>query len=141
MRALLRLACSALALLSTLVVAPSAMATTITLVPGPHEIWALAKNDSETFALYNYVPTTFPVSGSLTVSDGPSTSTTHFDLSDAGFFFTFDHHRSSAYIGEAVSYARIYFMPTANVDYLISGAYAARDEDGRQLSLFQRSTT
>ena len=30
----------------------------------------------------------------------------------------------------------IYFTPTANVDYLISGAYAAQDDDGRQFGLY-----
>src|SRR5262245_29418826 len=111
-------------------VASSAMAT-ITLVNGPNTyVTSYAQKNANGLDQQGVYLTTVPDSGTVTSVNSPSTSTTNYDLSNSEFLFTFDHHRGSEDSARAESFVSIYFTPSSDVNYVISGAYAAADSDG-----------
>jgi PEP-CTERM motif len=125
-------------LLGSLVVAPSAISATITLLSDDDTlVRGLSWNGLSVLGSQeDYFPTALPDSGTVTSTDSPSTSTTNFDLSDAGFLFTFDHHRGSEAFAQGATYISLLFIPSTDVDYAISGGYSVADDEGRHVNVF-----
>jgi hypothetical protein len=119
------------------VFAPSAFAVTITLKAGQSS-YVAGLADDMAGGSYHYpfhAPTGLPDAGLVSASYGASNSTTGFNLSDAGFTFSFDHVRDSLYLAQGVTSAVIQFTPSADVDYILSGAYVSDNTGVQQQGL------
>ena len=74
-----------------------------------------------------------PFAGSDTVQDGAATATSTYDLSNNSLTITFDHTRQADPLNSyALSGGRVLFSVDADVDYVLSGSYAATDPEGRE---------
>ena len=121
-----RLSTIALLVLAVLVTAPAAFAAIITLNDaGTSSIEAIADDaigsDSQQVAF----PISLPAAGGLTATDGTSSSTTTYNLSNDGFNFTSDGVRDATLDSLAMSTGAIYFSSSTNVNYVLSGTYVS----------------
>jgi len=74
----------------------------------------------------------FEVSSSV---DGLASSRSTYELTNAGFYASFDHSRTSATFSNAYTDVGIFFRVDQNVDYVVSGSYSVADADGRRVTL------
>lgn len=80
-------------------------------------------------------PAVLPYAHTSTVNLGLASSETEYDLSLAGFEFSFDHARE-ADGGWGLLDADIYFSVDTDVFFTASGTYTAVDPEGRRISLY-----
>jgi hypothetical protein len=113
----------------------TAQAVTISLNPNPgiNLSWVRTYVD-EAVAAMEYPPTT-PYITSATVTNGASSNTTNYDLSDSGFNIVFDHARGGNLPNNAVSYANIFFSVDEDTLYSFSGSYVVNDNEGRTVKI------
>ena len=82
------------------------------------------------------IVTELPASGEAYATEGATSARTTFSLSNDLFDFVFDNIREAGPGGaSARSIAEIYFIPSADAAYSVSGAYSSEDPDGRLTSL------
>jgi hypothetical protein len=119
--------------LSILLANSTALALTVTLNPVGTSYVRSQASDGSTINNDTLYPTTLPYPNSHSVTQGGSSSSTDYDLSDASFEITMEHERETANNAHGLSLAFIYFTVDQNVDYLLEGVYTAVDAAGRSI--------
>ena len=105
--------------------APAANGVGITLVVGS-TVQSFAR-ESANLVNQTHNPTSLPDSGTVVASIGQSSTTTGFDLSNAAFQITFEHAYPAGDPDDfnlAQSFIQLGFIPDADVNYVLEGAYA-----------------
>jgi PEP-CTERM motif len=109
-------------------IAPAALAT-ITLGGGTSTVYSAADDGNGPEVYTEDLPTSSPDAGSVTSVDGTNSATINYDLSDLGFGVDFDLTRDAPYLSQARSSLLIYFSPSVNMGYSISGTFASDGSD------------
>jgi hypothetical protein len=92
-------------------------------------------NVSFTTAVDNVFPPTVPFSDSRSISQGTSSSSGVYSLSNAGFDITMSNARGGRLDSGSVTQGNIYFSVTQDTLYSLSGSYTAIDPNPRAVIL------